>query len=149
MDWRVFYIIGKILKFRCRKWARITHLDVWNTSCAQKKGRELNWQFDSWPLKVGNQPNLLMCRWHVTYRWKALDKGYNFAFNLISIWGLHTKLWASKVTRVPTLGVSRQNVIWMWALWRGAEYTIRGKVVASPKSGPWWVLWVWVACGSS
>jgi len=21
--------------------------------------------------------------------------------------------------------------------WRGAEYTIRGKVVASPKSGPW------------
>jgi len=25
----------------------------------------------------------------------------------------------------------------MWALWRGAKYTIRGKVVASPKSGPW------------
>jgi hypothetical protein len=22
-------------------------------------------------------------------------------------------------------------------LWRGAEYIIRGKVVASPKSGPW------------
>jgi hypothetical protein len=21
--------------------------------------------------------------------------------------------------------------------WRGVEYTIRGKVVASPKSGPW------------
>jgi len=26
--------------------------------------------------------------------------------------------------------------------WRGTKYTIRGKVVASPKSGPWWVLWV-------
>jgi hypothetical protein len=25
----------------------------------------------------------------------------------------------------------------MWAPWRGAEYTIRGKVVASPKFGPW------------
>jgi len=25
----------------------------------------------------------------------------------------------------------------MWALWRGIEYTIRGKVVASPKSRPW------------
>jgi hypothetical protein len=30
----------------------------------------------------------------------------------------------------------------MWASWRGIEYTIRGKVVASPKSGPWWVLWI-------
>jgi hypothetical protein len=39
--------------------------------------------------------------------------------------------------------------IWMWPLWRGVEYTIRGKVVASPKSGPWWILCVRVACGSS
>ncbi len=27
--------------------------------------------------------------------------------------------------------------------WSGAEYTIWGKVVASPESGPWWVLWIW------
>jgi hypothetical protein len=27
--------------------------------------------------------------------------------------------------------------IWMWSPWRGAEYTIRGKVVASLKFGPW------------
>jgi len=40
------------------------------------------------------------------------------------------------------LGVSRQKVIWMWASWRDTEYTIRGKVVASPKFGPRWVLWV-------
>jgi hypothetical protein len=25
----------------------------------------------------------------------------------------------------------------MWALWRGTKYIIRGKMVASPKSGPW------------
>jgi hypothetical protein len=30
-----------------------------------------------------------------------------------------------------------KKVIWMWAPWRDAEYTIRGKVVASPKSEPW------------
>jgi hypothetical protein len=42
----------------------------------------------------------------------------------------------------PHLRVPRQNVIWMWASWRGTEYTIRGKVAASPKFGPWWVLWV-------
>jgi hypothetical protein len=28
-----------------------------------------------------------------------------------------------------------KNAIWMWVLWRGVEYTIRGKVMASPKSG--------------
>jgi hypothetical protein len=42
-----------------------------------------------------------------------------------------------------------RKVIWMWAPWRGPKYTIRGKVVASPKSGPWWVLCVRVARGSS
>ncbi len=31
---------------------------------------------------------------------------YNFALNLTSIGGLHTKLWASKVTKVPILGFS-------------------------------------------
>jgi len=42
----------------------------------------------------------------VTYRWKALDKGYNFASDLISIRGLHAKLWALKVARVSTLTIS-------------------------------------------
>jgi hypothetical protein len=36
------YIIGKLLKRRCLKWARIAHLDIWNTSYRQKKGRESN-----------------------------------------------------------------------------------------------------------
>jgi hypothetical protein len=40
----------------------------------------------------------------------------------------------------PHLGVPGQNAIWMWASWRGNKYTIKGKVVASPKYGPWWVL---------
>jgi hypothetical protein len=42
------------------------------------------------------------------------------------------------------LGVLGQNAIWMWALWRGTKYTITGKVVDSPKFGPWWILWVQV-----
>jgi hypothetical protein len=133
------------LKHRCLKWVCMTHLDIWNTSYGQKKGRESNWQFDYRPLKVRNQPDFLMCRWRVTYCWKALDKGYNFALDLISIEGIHTKLWGPKVTRVPTLGIlglSGQNAIWMWASWRDTKYTIRGKVVASLKSGPWWILWV-------
>jgi hypothetical protein len=70
------------------------------------KGRESNWQFDSQPLKVENRPDFLACKWHATHRWKSVDKGYNFSLNLISIHGLHTKLWAPKVMGVPTLGIS-------------------------------------------
>ncbi len=47
MAWKVIYTIGKILKCQCLKWAHMTHLDIWNTSYGQKKGRVSNWQFDS------------------------------------------------------------------------------------------------------
>jgi hypothetical protein len=40
------------------------------------------------------------------YCWKALDEGYNFTSDLISIEGLHTKLCAPKVARTSTLGIS-------------------------------------------
>ncbi len=91
MAWRVFYTIGNILKRKCLKWARITHLEIWNTSYDQKKGRESNWQFDSWSLKVRNHPDFLACRWCATSHWKALNEGYNFVSYLVSIGGLHTK----------------------------------------------------------
>ncbi len=48
------------------------------------------------PLKVENHLDFLVCRWGATCCWKVLDKGYNFASNLISIKGLHTKLLAPK-----------------------------------------------------
>ncbi len=105
-SWGFFYIIGKLLKCRCLKWARIAHLDIWNTNYGQKKGRESNWQFDSRPLKVENRPDFLGCRWRATYRWKALDKGYNFVSNLVAIRGLHKKLCALKVAGVPIHGIS-------------------------------------------
>jgi hypothetical protein len=74
MDWRVLYIIGKLLKQQCLKWACMTNLDTENTSYGQKKGRESNWQFDSRPLKVGNGPDLLVCKWGATYHWKDFDE---------------------------------------------------------------------------
>jgi hypothetical protein len=101
------HIIAKILKSRCPKWVRMTHLGPSTISYGQEKGRESNWQFDSRPLKVGNRPDLLVCKWHATYCWKVVNKGYNFALGLTSIEGLHAKLWASKVTKVPILGISR------------------------------------------
>ncbi len=43
-------------------------------------------------LKVKNRPDYLACRWRAKYCWKALDENYNFASDLMSIGGLHTKL---------------------------------------------------------
>jgi hypothetical protein len=105
-DWNVLYIIEKLLERRCLKCVCMTHLDTSNISYGQKKGRESNWQFDSRPLKVKNRPNFLTFRWRATYHCKALDNGYNFALYLISIRGLHAKLWAPKVARVPIVRIS-------------------------------------------
>jgi hypothetical protein len=55
-----------------------------------------------------------------------------------------TKLRESKPWqfRDSSLGVPGQKAIRMWVPRRGIENTIWGKVVASPESRPWWVLWV-------
>jgi hypothetical protein len=145
LAWRVIYIIGKLLKLRCLKWARITHLDIWNIIYDQNQGRESNWQFDSWPLKVKNQPNFITFKWCAIYCWKTLDKGYNFSLDLIAIGGLHTKLCAPKVAGIPIVKISGPETKSHLdvAPWREIEYTIRGKVMDSPKFGPWWILWVW------
>ncbi len=94
MSCDVPYIIGKLLKPKCLKWARIVCLNIWNTSYGQKKG------WESQPEKVGNRPDLLSCKPRATYCWKALDKGYNFALDRTSIRSLFVKLWCSKVMGV-------------------------------------------------
>ncbi len=58
LPWGDIHIIGELLKCRYRKWPCMNHLDICNT----KKGWESNWQFDSWPLKVGNRPDPGVCR---------------------------------------------------------------------------------------
>jgi hypothetical protein len=106
----VLYIIGKLLKRRYLKWARIAHLDIWSTSYGQKKGRESNSRefasFDSGPLKVRNRPEILGFKKRATYRWKGLNEIYNFALDRIAIRGLLAKLWGSKVPRVPFGAIS-------------------------------------------
>jgi hypothetical protein len=79
-------VIGKVLKCRCPKWPRMNHLDICSPSYGQKKGRELNWQFDSRPLKVGNWLVPDVRSGSATWRWKAL-------FEESSLWGL--QLWFS------------------------------------------------------
>jgi hypothetical protein len=56
------------------------------------------------------------------------------------------KLWESQFKKIRDshLGVSKQNDIWVLAPWLGTKNNIRGKVLASPESGSWWVLRVYV-----
>jgi hypothetical protein len=92
LRWGVIYIIGKLSKFRCRKWPHLSHLDICSTSYGQKKGWESNWRFDSRPLKVRNRPNPDACRWSGEHCWKVLKKSYNFASDLVPIQGLSKEL---------------------------------------------------------
>ncbi len=69
--------------------------------------RKVGSQIGSLPLIVNNRLDFLTCKWRATYRWKALDEGYNISLDLIPIEGLHTKLWAPKGVRIPNLGISR------------------------------------------
>jgi hypothetical protein len=136
MDWKFPYIIGNFLERRCLKCARMTHLDTLNISYGQKKGWESNWQFDSRPLKVGNRPDFLACRWCATYCWKALDKGYDFAWDIILIERLHTKLWTPKVVGVLVvriLGLSLGNPGTKWHL--GVGLVARHKIYYNEEGG--------------
>jgi hypothetical protein len=45
LDWTFIYSIGNLLKLKCLKWACTIHLNTYNTSYGQKKGR-LNPFFD-------------------------------------------------------------------------------------------------------
>jgi hypothetical protein len=101
-----FIFLEKVLKCRCPKWPRMSHLDICNTSYGQKKGQESNWQFDSRPLKVKNLPDPNACRWSATHRWNALKESYNFGFDLVQIRAWAEKLWTSKVPGVQTGTIS-------------------------------------------
>jgi hypothetical protein len=94
-------------------------------------------KFDSQPLKVRNRFDFLACRWHVTYYWKFLNEGYNFASYLISIKGLHTKLWPLKVVGVLTLGIPGLPLGSFGTKWHlGDSPMAKLKIYYEP----WWIL---------
>jgi hypothetical protein len=105
--WGVLYTVGKVLKFKCRKWPHMSHSNICSTSYGQKKGWESIWQFDSRPLKVKNRPNPDVCRRSVTHHWKDLEESYKFASDLIPIRSLSWELWGPKVPGVQSMTVSR------------------------------------------
>jgi hypothetical protein len=128
LSWKFPYIIGKLLKRRCLKWACMTHWSTWNKSYGQKKGRKSNWQIDSQLVKVRNCLDFLVCKWCATYHWKVLDKGYNFSLDVTLIESMHTKLCASKVTGVSILKISGLPLGSLGTKWHlGASPVVRHK----------------------
>jgi len=113
LPWCVLYINGKLLKHRCPKWPRITHLDICSSSYGQKKGWESNCQFDSQPLKVGNRPLPNVASRIATWCWKALDESYNFGWDLVSIRVRCEELRLFKVPGLQPGTVSGKRAIWM------------------------------------
>jgi len=112
--------------------------------------RGQNYQFDSWPLKVGialiyfrvgGMPYIvgkLLTRIQLCFKPHLNQRSKkNLGFQ-------SRKSFNFENFGTPNLGVLGQNDIWVHAPWPSTNNTIRGKVVASPKIRPWWVLWVCV-----
>jgi hypothetical protein len=106
LDWGVHYINWKALETYMSKvgshdpFGHFKH-KLWPK---ERLGIKLTIWFPT--TKSWESPDFLACMCRATYCWKGLDKGYNFALDLISIRGLHIKLWTPKVAGVPTLGIS-------------------------------------------
>jgi hypothetical protein len=76
---------------------------------------------------------------------KSFQQGLQLRFRPHLDWKSAQEVIVLQSCRTPSLGdleVPRQKAIWMPLPWGGAEYTIWGKVVASPESRLWWILWV-------
>jgi hypothetical protein len=134
------------LKCKCLKWACMTHLDIWNTSYGQKKNRESNCQFERKRLPTTKSQESTWFTWFQATCHISLERSWQ---GLQLFFGSHCdRRSAKKVMRpqsrgsphwrdfgTPTRESWERKAIWMQALWRVTEYTIRGKVVASPSPG--------------
>jgi hypothetical protein len=141
LHWGVLGVIGKVLKRKYRKWPRIGHLDIYSSSYGQKKGRESNWQFDSRPLKVGNRPLPNLRIESVIHRWKDLNEGYKFGWDLVTIRSGSRELWAPKVPRLHP-GQFRDNIgtpTWETREKEPFGCSLRGALQRILYGGRWWL----------
>ncbi len=89
--------------------------------------------------KSQNHTEIFACRWCATYHWKAQSKVYIRSYGPPKC--RKSQFWK---LRDFQFGSPETNDIWMQPPWVITNNTIKGKVVATPKSGPWWVVWVCV-----
>jgi len=139
--WGVLDVIRKFLKLKYRKWPHIGHLDICRPSYGQTKGWESNWQFDSRPLKVRNQPLPNLKIESAIRRWKDFDEGYKFGLDLVAIRLCSRELWALKVPRLHS-GQFRDNFgTPTWESWEKEPFGCSPRNVAQRilYGGRWWL----------
>jgi hypothetical protein len=142
------------LELRCLKWARMTHLDTSNTSYGQKKGQESNNKI--WLLTTRSQESprfpcvQAACNILLESSRRKIQLCFKHHLNRRSAHKImHPQSWDSHNLfesnfgnfETPAWESWDKNVIWVLVPWPGTKYAIKGKVVASFKSRPWWV-WV-------
>jgi len=144
----IFYIIGKLLERRCLNGLalliqtskiqvmgkRRAGSQIANLIPDQKKSGidPIYLSADNVPHTVGKLSTRATTLLQTALRFKLFSQSYGAPKSRES------QLAGFRDSHARVLRESQERkAIWMWALWRGPEYTIRGKVVASPKSGPW------------
>jgi hypothetical protein len=154
--WGVLYTVGKALKFRCRKWPRMSHLDIYNTSYGRKKVGSQTGNLTPDHKKSGIDPIQMYADGVQHTIGKLLRRATSFhkTSSQSEVWAESYELSKSQESkprqfRDSSLGVLGIKAIWMRVWWSNVENTIWGKVVASPEFKLWWVKWVRVACGLS
>jgi len=112
--------IRKVLKCRCFKCPHIVHLNLICMSCDQKKRRESNWKFDSWPQILWNQGSNEVWLECVIHCWKDIFKGYKILCPCFQKRFCLRNIWASKVLKQQKSqfwdshsGVPKKNDVWM------------------------------------
>jgi len=153
MDWGIFYIIRKLLKCRCLRWLASP---IWTYETQVMAKRKATSQIAPivklviWLPTTKSQESTrftcvqVVCDISLESSWQGLQLFFGLHLNRRSA----CEVMGPQVAGVPTLAISGQIAIWMWALWKGTKYIIRGKAVASLEFGLCWVLWVWIARGS-
>jgi len=148
LDWKFHYIIENLLECRCLKWAHMTHLGSWNISYGQKKLLAI-WL----PSTKSQESPQFFCMQVTCYiLFKNSQQGLQLCFRPHLKWRFAQEVTGFGSVESPNfenfktlnLGILGQNDIWVLTLWPSTKSTIRGKVMTSPKFGPWRVLWVCV-----
>jgi hypothetical protein len=157
LHWGVLYIIGKLLKCRCRKWARMSHLNIWSTSYGKKKGSgvKLTIWFPTTKSQESTQPGCVQKECHTPLEsfWQELPLCFKPHPNrrseqrvIVSQSCMSPKLWQF---RDSSLGVSGQKDIRMWVPRGGIENILRGRWCLPLSLGPGESCESKVACGLS
>jgi hypothetical protein len=138
LPWGVFHIIGKLSKYRCQKWSRMNHLDICSTQIGNLTPDHLKLGIDSTPTCAGRVQ-------HIVGKFSRRATSLLQTSPQSEVWAKSydlTKSWEFKPGqfRNSTLRVPGQKAIRVWVRRSNAENTIWGKMLASPESGPWWVL---------